>query len=229
MRKQKLRTLKIIKPVIFVGIPHLGNLRAELVYNLLSWQGRQDIEIHFFPHIQPTICARNTIVTEFLKTDMQYLFMIDADQYVQRDPFLWAKYDLDIVGGLCYIIKGTDIIPTILDKKVIENKEWQLEDGYQVSEFIIDDLMEKDATGTGCIMIHRRVLEKMQSPWFEYILNENGQLRIGNDFYFCEKAKQLGFKTYIDIRLVSGHFSTIDITAIGRQFTLLNMQIAGLK
>lgn len=68
-----------------------------------------------------------------------------------------------------------------------------------------DPLIECDAVATGCIVIHRSVIEKMQAPWFEYLNGGNSE-----DLIFCERVKkELDLPVYCDLSTICGHFNWV--------------------
>lgn len=60
-------------------------------------------------------------------------------------------------------------------------------------------LLKVDAAGTGCVMIHRRVLERTPYPWFRQEYGARGDLR-----FFLIAAEE-GFDTYVDPEVICGH------------------------
>jgi hypothetical protein len=59
--------------------------------------------------------------------------------------------------------------------------------------------MEKvDVLPHGMVMVHRSVYEKIPQPHYlqEYVTELN--LEIGEDIYFCNKAKAAGFDVWVD-------------------------------
>src|ERR1700677_745066 len=68
------------------------------------------------------------------------------------------------------------------------------------------EIVELDAVGMGCCLVHKTVLEKMaETPdfrrlqWFgrEIIDHEGGIIgRYGEDVAFCNRAQRAGFKIY---------------------------------
>lgn len=59
------------------------------------------------------------------------------------------------------------------------------------------------ATGTGCLLVHRRVFDAMHDPWFTC-----GQLVldcITEDTEFCIRAAEAGFATYLACDVRVGH------------------------
>ena len=69
-----------------------------------------------------------------------------------------------------------------------------------------------DVCGTGCMLIHRRVFESMDPPWF--VANEHPNCAFGqNECYnFCLRAQDRGFTIACDTSVTCGHFGTTNIT-----------------
>lgn len=62
---------------------------------------------------------------------------------------------------------------------------------------------EVESAGLGFMAINFEILEKMNFPWFDTPLTERGFM--GEDTYFCKKARELGYKTVADPRIKVGH------------------------
>jgi hypothetical protein len=69
-------------------------------------------------------------------------------------------------------------------------------------------LLSVDVVGTGCILIHRRVLENIKAP-FHIHFDEDGILTMGTDFAFCERAKEAGFDIFTTPKRVCEHFKEL--------------------
>lgn len=68
------------------------------------------------------------------------------------------------------------------------------------------DLYEVAAVGTGFQLVSRRVFETMPEPWYDRRINPKRQDRIqGNDLVFSQKAKEMGFRIWLDSRVEIGH------------------------
>jgi hypothetical protein len=76
-----------------------------------------------------------------------------------------------------------------------------------------DKLFEADRAGTGCILIKRRVLEKIKKP-FETDFNDDGIRRRGEDIYFSDKCKEVGFKIWGHWDYVCSHYKKVDLLNI---------------
>ena len=55
-----------------------------------------------------------------------------------------------------------------------------------------------EGVGMGFMLVKSEVFYKMSKPWFEITYNENLGDHIGEDFYFCKKAIELGYEVTID-------------------------------
>ena len=78
---------------------------------------------------------------------------------------------------------------------------------YADDETTIRVYTEKDSTGLqeiasggfGCVAVHRSVFEAMPPPWFHIPWHEDEmKFECGEDIYFCRKARESGFKIYLD-------------------------------
>jgi len=206
-------------PSIFVGLPNMGNLRTELVMNTWNWLS-SDYPLEIYPpiNVRPIPAARNLITKKFLESGRDFLLMIDADMSIAGNIFDLATLNLDVVGAFAVMMKDDGPMASIMQKT---------DEGYQViQEVRANSVVEVAATGTGVIMIARRVLEKLDPPYFEYTLTEEGLLELGQDFYFCEKVKAAGFKIYVHTGIISSHYVTTDLT---RVFELKNQLIRTQK
>lgn len=159
-----------------------------------------------------------------------WLLMLDTDM---EHPVTIAerlvKWNVPIVGGL-YFHRGQQHDPFVFQKAEKQKDHWgrmrrtwaPLKD--KVYEFLItnkvpmrdgalaidppiigDPLIDCDAVATGCMLLHRSVLEKIPEPWFEYEAGGNSE-----DLTFCDKAKfKYGFPIHCDLSTISGHFNWV--------------------
>lgn len=151
---------------------------------------------------------RNYIAATALKYDSDYLLMIDDDMVFEADLLdqLIAN-DKDICGVAYHSRGSTDkikIVPSEImaiaevDKGKYINLETETDPKYK-------DTFECYATGTGIILIKTEVFKKIPAPWFEFTYFENGKCKEGEDWNFCFKAKDAGYKIYCDPKPVIGH------------------------
>lgn len=162
---------------------------------------------------------RNEVVKNFLDTTTAaWLLMIDSDERFTPeaiDKLLSAAHDKDrpVVAGLYF---GTWPNPGGLLPKPIPHIYRQGDDGVSVIPVLNykpDTVIEIDAAGTGCLMVHRSVLETMRANadpsegdswcWFRDL--PLGGLWLGEDLYFCRRIKSLGFPIHAHTGAVLGH------------------------
>jgi len=198
------------KTHVLVGIPHTGKIRAELGINFVQWMSdfRFITEILPVRNRRPVTDARNFIVKEFLDnpvfSECQYLLMVDSDMSTTPNILELALYNKPIIGALTFMVKEGQIVPIAMRRQGR---------GYSViSPLPANALVEVDATGTGCLMIRRDAFSLLKRPFFEYVLDEDGLGQMGNDFYFCMKAKEAGLPIFIHTGYMTAHDQTVNIT-----------------
>ena len=141
---------------------------------------------------------RNKLVSELLKGDFSHLFFLDADTVPPAGAInRLLKHDKDIVSALeLYQLEG----------KLIWNYQLLTE-----KEDLSGSLTKVEGASTSCILIKRRVFEKMKWPWYE--MQYTRDKFIGDDFYFCHKAAKLGFETWVDRGIECIHRRIVDLTS----------------
>ena len=158
--------------------------------------------------------ARNEAVEKFLSLPSKpdWLWIIDTDMVFETDVVerLVAAADpvkRPIVGGLCFSWQqGKFARPTTYTVRT----DGQVGVLWAYPE---DRLFEVDATGTGCLLIHRSVLEavgaKYAEPYRWFRETEIAGLPIGEDITFCIRARACGFPVFVDSSIKVGHEKTI--------------------
>jgi len=109
-------------------------------------------------------CQLNGIVTTFLKTEYEWVLLLDADIYPTADLDTLLASDFDVAG--CAFVGKNSITTHGTEEGVIS---------------------------VGCIKISRRVLEKIKPPWFTFELKDSGTSYQCECSYFCAKARAAGF------------------------------------
>ena len=158
--------------------------------------------------------ARNALVNEFLKTDAEELLFIDADVIVEPDDvmrLLAQSTDRDILCGM-YPRRAKD-------------KNFFLDLYRDDTDALVFDgpLMRVNRVGTGFMLIKRHVIETLieQHPeWnvenrqgdghvsavFDFAIKDGKY--VGEDYLFCDRATEAGFKVWIDVEICLPHVGT---------------------
>lgn len=151
--------------------------------------------------------SRNEIVKEFLKQkEFDYLLFWDADVEVINKDFVSNMITLSltnddaIVCGAYRIKLPKEYRYNLVNKKNFGNQG----DGFEYITKLMEKPFEVDCGGTGLMLISRRVLEKITYPQFDMPLTEESFFP--EDWLFCLKAKEKGFKTMVDINIKTRHW-----------------------
>jgi GT2 family glycosyltransferase len=144
---------------------------------------------------------RNKIVNAF--KDADWLLQLDTDiifEITLIDKLLQLAENTKsrVVAGWYMNIVQNKYIPLVYRKKD-NNYIFVLPSG--------DSPISVDIVGTGCLMVHKEVFEKIKkdtaSPWF-YFDELNGKT-VGEDFVFCQNARNAGYNIFIDPELRVKH------------------------
>ncbi len=186
-----------------ISILTTGSVRKELALKLIKWlkETSHDVLIDFTEE-RPISHCRNLIVKKFLESRNEWLLMIDEDVVPSKNPLNLLKYNKDIIACPCPIFQG----------KIVWNCYNLDNDGYWIPIHILNkkNLIEIDATGTGCILIKRKVLKNIKKP-FERIFDAEGIEKLGLDLSFSKKAKEKGFKIFVAPEYHCSHFKNINL------------------
>ena len=70
-------------------------------------------------------------------------------------------------------------------------------------------LLPVDVVGSAGLLVRKRVFETLVDPWFEAgCLTRTG---LGEDWYFCWKARRAGFQTWVDTTVPLGHITQMTV------------------
>lgn len=152
--------------------------------------------------------ARNLACEATLQEGSTWLLFLDDDVVAPPDVFRrLASHGKDIVSAV-YYRRAEPIVPVMMRNAGPTGAAW-------VTEWVANSLIEVDLVGAGCLLIHRRVLERMKKPWFEWELGRPLPVQVpgappprqmSEDFAFCRNAKeQYGFSIHVDTSLLCEH------------------------
>jgi hypothetical protein len=163
-----------------------------------------------------TTRSRNLVVKTFLETTTsQWLLMVDSDERLSVETWLKlidAAHDTErpIMAGLVFAAffdekDNLRPVPTIY--KMIDT-------GLQaIDDYEKDAIFEVDAAGTGCLLIHRSVLEKMRDnatpnqgrDWAWFVEGAIDGTYFGEDLLFSKRLKSLGYKIHVHTGAILAH------------------------
>ena len=183
---------------IMVAVPHLGKMVTGLETKIARWIMERDYDVaQLFRSAVPVSANRNGIVDEFLKTDCDFLLMIDSDTLPTLNPLDLVKHDKDIVSGATPVWKEGGYAWSVGRRA---------EDG-SYNQYISEErigLRQVDGVGSSCLMVKRKVYETIKIPFMEK-WNEIGERALGEDLHFCERAIEAGFEVWCDWQMICDH------------------------
>lgn len=148
-----------------IAIPTLGSIRPELTVWLLQY-GVFAAEIIDIPITGiPLSVSRNRIVSKFLASGCQKLWMIESYTLPPNDAAQMLFIDWPIISA--------------------PYQSGKHDDDYEIV----------DCIDCGCLIIDRRVFDKIERPYFETVPSPNGEHVVVNDgLWFRNKANAAGIK-----------------------------------
>lgn len=197
------------KPRVLLSLPTTGWVRTELLNRLPAWLGSGEVAgIYTTLEVKPVTPARNRIVSRFLETDLEYLWMVDSDTVPPKGALeKLLEDDKDVVSGIVPVLKQTEQgrmrYPSVYRGS---------EESYTTANFDEQGLKKVDAVGAACMLVKREVLEALDAPWFEPELSGSSLRRkVGEDVGFCQKAQEAGFEVWADFDIPCDHHKEIGL------------------
>lgn len=202
---------------IFLGIPSRGTRSDVQMYVLRDLEKKYAEQIEL---VYPEKCtyrmfhdfARNEVVEEFLRSDCDILWFLDAD--VAPPPHV---LDLVTEHGEHWDLAGAPY-PVFMTPEGYQGPQVVMcvynegEKGLHASAVPQSGVAMVDGLATGCLFIKREVFSKLEKPYFEFkYAAENRCITEGEDLGFCRKINALGYKFLTDFSMVCKHYKEIDL------------------
>lgn len=163
--------------------------------------------------------ARNSLVNQFMESDCTELLFVDADiNFSHKDVIriMALGSDKDILAG-AYPRRAKD-------QMFFADIYYNEFGGIELTE---EGLMRVNRIGTGFMFIRRHVLETLKEShpewkywvdvekkhhysFFDFAVTPEGYM--GEDYLFCDRAREAGFKVYVDPDINLGHFGSTEFT-----------------
>jgi GT2 family glycosyltransferase len=141
---------------------------------------------------------REKLAAEALKEGADYILWIDADMRFPKNTIeVLLKHDKPIVG-VNATTRTAPVRPTAKNLEI--DFEKSVNHWLPIVSKDKTHVEEVTAIGCGVMLVKREVFEKTPRPWFWFEQIPGGKL-LGEDVYFCVKAKDAGFDTYLDHNL----------------------------
>lgn len=170
----------------------MHSLFAYNLVNLIQYCEKSGIKPLVFMQTGSLIsCQRQTLAANALSSTASHIMWLDSDM----------TFPVDIIERL--LSRKTDIAACNYSTRTLPFKgvayrtigDWDSWLGFSLSS---TDLVPVEGVGMGCMLTSVDVFRRMESPWFEVRWHDEYGDYIGEDFYFCKKARDLGYQIMID-------------------------------
>jgi hypothetical protein len=181
----------------------------------------------------PIDVCREVQARNFMANHGEWLFFLDSDVFPPEDTVLkMLSYNMPIVSGLYFAKKPGMKLPAAWVEKE-ENRY------FCINPTMNSGLIEVDAVGLGCCLIHRSIFERLKPPWFfwshdRYNL-DTGELMhnikfkppmdvpLSEDFFFFRRVRrELKQSVVLDMDIRCQHEAVSNIDGLGNMEVQVN-------
>lgn len=205
--------------------PHAHTVSHSFMYSVLDVQ-RQDsagqirevYPVRCYPG-DSLILGRNQAMQHFLASDCEWLWTVDTDMGFGADILnclLWAGSggQRPVVGALYRILLENDQgrgSPESVQTFPLA-VGWTSDGTRPYDGFPEAAVVQVGATGAGCLLIHRSAAEKIRAEygetWWDLVEHPVAG-RMGEDFSFCWRLKELEIGLYVDTGIPTTHHKSV--------------------
>jgi len=200
-------------PKVLIGIPTERNIMVQAMDGIIGVA--MNAVTHGWGFVsfayRRTDTGRNIMAHHLLESNAEYLAMLDSDH--QHEPQVVEKLvscamahpELDVIAGLNYRRSSPH-----------EPMAYMFEGAHSLTVIANYDqpgLIDVDAVATPAILIHRRVFEQTEPPWFTYEYHQYDHGRTGSeDIAFFRKLKRDGeFRVAVHTQITSPHLRMVGV------------------
>jgi GT2 family glycosyltransferase len=156
--------------------------------------------------------ARNEAVKMAIEQKYAYLMFIDDDIIMPSNTYFKLKErNKDIISGVYYRRNAPfNVCMLLLDEETKFPSH--------VKEFKLNEVLEVDFVGAGCLLIKTEVFKTLPYPWFDWRVDSQDlppELRYSEDFAFCDLARKNGYKITVDTGIQCSHIGYSHISMNG--------------
>ena len=190
---------------IAICIPARGQMEVATAFDLVAMCAytikttKHDIDL-FTSAGTLIFDQRNSLVKTALEIKADFLLFVDADMRFPKDTLkILMAHDKDIIG-VNATTRSEPVKPTA--KNFIVNED-QSVDWLPIYSNVRSGIEKADGIGCGVMLVKTKVFKAMEEPYFYFEQLGNNKI-LGEDIYFCIKAKDAGFDTWLDHDLSKG-------------------------
>lgn len=184
---------------VAICIPARGQMEVTTAFDLTMMAaymaGKKNIDLNVYTS-QGTLIfdQRNSLVRTAVEEKCDYILFIDADMRFPKTTLeRLLAHKKDIIG----VNATTRTMPPKPTAKNIQINEDGSVDWLEIFSNKEKGIGKVDAIGCGVMLIKTSCLKNIPQPYFYFEQLLKGKL-LGEDIYFCIKAKDAGIDTWVD-------------------------------
>jgi GT2 family glycosyltransferase len=181
---------------ITIGIPCNRLIKPKTLECLMNLVKDSNHKLHIVVAEEGYTISENRsyIAIQALKNNSEYLLFVDDDMTFTPDTLdkLLARKK-DIIGVPYY------------SRKLPRESVVVYEDGTTVRGELPEGVFKCQHVGTGVMLVKMEVFNKIDRPFFNMKTHLTGFTLMGEDAWFCEKAREKGIEIWCDPVLKIGH------------------------
>lgn len=190
---------------IAVCVPVRENVSTEFLgsfLNLIFSNMKKYDLIVSFSELFPIDAARNDLVERALKYDPDYIFFVDSDMILPDNIIDYLIGMNKDISSALYFMRAPPYKPIA---NIMKDKMFCI-----INSVPLNQIIEVDSVGLGCCLVKREVFEKIKEKnekifnTVEQKINDKTQL-LSEDTFFCLKAKESGYKIFLNTGLICKH------------------------
>lgn len=192
-----------VRSGVFVGISTAEAPRySEFWVGVLGLRGVAEVRI---AHGTNVAANRNVLTEAFLASGREWVFFADDDQVFRPDTVVrLVGHGVPVVSGL-YVSRRVPFLGHVFAGERNAHGEalrLRLTGGHR-------GLVPVEATGAGALLVHRRVVEALEPPYWRL-----GQIQPeawGDDIDLCRRVRAAGFEIVVDVETWVGHKRSVTL------------------
>jgi len=199
---------------ILICIPSCGFIKTETVASLVNLLGSTPVNYQFYAPMSCYIhMNREESVQRAFEMGADYILFIDADMIFPTDALTkLLNLDKDIASVTYNYRRLPQTSIVTLDEKYDADyqdvDDTKTKDG-QIPLSAIKNPFRVKACGGGFLLIKMDVFNKIKRPWFFFEPETETTQPVGEDVWFCDRARELGYEIWIDPSIEMGHVGNI--------------------
>lgn len=193
---------------ILIAVPSMDFVAAGFAASLACLGKVGDCKVSF-------ICgsliydARNKLAAQAIQLDTDFILWLDSDMTFEPDTLVRLlkdaeENDLDIVSGL-YFRRSSPYTPVAFETFDIVDDEAK----FTHYNGELTGLHEVEGVGFGCLLMSTQVVFDVFGKYGDCF---SPIAKVGEDLSFLWRARQIGYKTYLDADIKCGHVGHVVVS-----------------